>query len=140
MPMDSRLYPVDWKDIAREIKEAAGWTCGECGMQCRRPGEPFDTHRRTLTVSHYFHDTQAPEVFLVALCSACHLRHDAQHHAAKRRRFHRRHHMALILREPALTREDVDALAADWPTMPDLDGVDLFAQHPVYGGDTCSGT
>ena len=50
MPMDKARYPADWKKIAQTVKEKAGWVCQGCGMQCRRPGEPFDTHRRTLTV------------------------------------------------------------------------------------------
>lgn len=39
MPMDRRLYPANWNAIARAIKDAAGWTCQECGRPCRRPGE-----------------------------------------------------------------------------------------------------
>lgn len=50
MPMRRDQYPTDWDEIAMAVKEAAGWRCQECGMQCRRPREPFDTHRRTLTV------------------------------------------------------------------------------------------
>jgi hypothetical protein len=49
MPMQRDQYPSNWDEIALAIKEAAGWRCQECGMQCRRPGEIFDTHRRTLT-------------------------------------------------------------------------------------------
>jgi hypothetical protein len=71
------FYPEDWDEISLFIKEAAGWVCGECGAQCRRPGEPHDSNTRILTVSHYFHDYTSPEVFCVALCSTCHLRHDA---------------------------------------------------------------
>ena len=44
MPMDKSRYPPDWKWIAMQVKEEAGWKCQQCGMQCRRPGEPFDTH------------------------------------------------------------------------------------------------
>lgn len=55
MPMDRKRYPPDWKKIALEIKENAGWICQNCGKQCRKPGEPFDTHRRTLTVAHMNH-------------------------------------------------------------------------------------
>ncbi|OUC11582.1 MAG: hypothetical protein B0A82_26885 [Alkalinema sp. CACIAM 70d] len=39
MPMDRTLYPRDWDTIARSIKDAANWTCVECGRPCRRPGE-----------------------------------------------------------------------------------------------------
>lgn len=87
MPMNRSLYPADWDAIAFSIKDAAGWKCQECGMQCRRPGEPFDTHRRTLTVAHLNHDPAdcRPEN-LKALCSGCHLRYDARHHAETRRK------------------------------------------------------
>lgn len=85
MPMQRELYPDDWEEIAMAVKEEADWKCEECGMQCRRPGEPFDTHRRTLTVSHQNHDpSDCRRENLKALCSACHLRYDAKHHAETR--------------------------------------------------------
>lgn len=87
MPMDPKLYPDTWKDIARAVKEAAGWKCEACGKQCRKPGEPFDTHKRTLTVAHLNHIPKdvRPEN-LKALCAPCHLRYDAKHHAQTRKR------------------------------------------------------
>lgn len=86
MPMDKKRYPKDWKRIAYEIKEKAGWKCEFCGKQCRRPGEPFETHRKTLTVAHMNHTPEdiRPEN-LKALCAPCHLRYDAKHHAETRR-------------------------------------------------------
>ena len=86
MPMEKDRYPSNWKEIALEVKNAADWKCQCCGMQCRRPGEAFDTHRRTLTVAHLNHMPEdcRPEN-LKALCSACHLRYDARHHAETRR-------------------------------------------------------
>lgn len=81
MPMKRDFYPVDWEQIARTVKDAADWQCQQCGQQCRRPGEPFDTHRRTLTVAHWEHDLDADAVFVVALCAPCHLRHDAHEKA-----------------------------------------------------------
>lgn len=48
MPMDRTKYPKNWADIARAIKDAAGWKCEKCKHQCRFPDEPFDTHRNTL--------------------------------------------------------------------------------------------
>lgn len=87
MPMERERYPEDWERIAREVKEEAGWRCEECGKQCRRPGEPFDTHRRTLTVSHVNHDpADCRRENLRALCAPCHLRYDAAHHAETRRK------------------------------------------------------
>ena len=86
MPMDKPRYPANWREIAREVKDAADWRCAECGMQCRRPGEPFDTHRRTLTVHHINHTPEdCRRENLVALCSGCHLRADAKYHAEHRK-------------------------------------------------------
>lgn len=86
MPMQKERYPSNWKQIAFDIKNRADWKCEGCGMQCRRPGEPFDTHRRTLTVAHLNHIPEdcRPEN-LKALCSACHLRYDAKIHAQHRK-------------------------------------------------------
>lgn len=85
--MQHSLYPKNWKEIAGKIKNDAGWKCQGCGIQCRRPGEPFTTHRLTLTVAHLNHipEDVRPEN-LKALCAPCHLRYDAKHHAETRRR------------------------------------------------------
>lgn len=87
MPMEKHRYPANWREIATAVKDAAGWKCQQCGKQCRKPGEPFDTHRRTLTVAHLNHTPEdcRPEN-LMAMCAPCHLRYDAPHHAETRRR------------------------------------------------------
>lgn len=86
-PENRRLYPSNWREIATEVKRATGWRCAACGMQCRRPGEAFDTHRRTLTVAHLDHDpTNCHGYNLMAMCSGCHNRYDARHRAETRRR------------------------------------------------------
>ena len=87
MPMERDRYPVEWGRIARQKKESTGWKCERCGKQCRKPGEPFDTHKRTLTVAHLNHtpeDIRAEN--LMAMCAPCHLRYDAMHHAETRRK------------------------------------------------------
>lgn len=82
MPYDKSRYPPDWDAIALAVKNAAGWICEDCGKQCRRPGEPFDTHRRTMSVHHRDHNPpNVDRSNLVALCSGCHLRLDAPYHA-----------------------------------------------------------
>lgn len=87
MPVDWNNYPKDWKSIAIAVKEASDWTCQMCGKQCRRPGEPFDTHRNTLTVAHLNHDPMdCREENLRAMCAPCHLRYDAGHHAESRKK------------------------------------------------------
>lgn len=86
MPMRRELYPDDWEQIAFRVKEEADWKCECCGKQCRRPGEPFDTHKRTLTVSHQDHNpANCERSNLKALCAPCHLRYDAGHHLESRR-------------------------------------------------------
>lgn len=96
MPIKKENYPDDWKQIAKAIKEAVDWECQECGQQCRKPGEPYDTMRRTLTVAHYDNEYKAGEIFVVALCVPCHLRHDGQENGRKRRAFYKRHHLPLL--------------------------------------------
>jgi len=82
MPIDRTRYPDNWDEIARQVKDAADWTCQTCGKLCRRPGEPFDTHQRTLTVHHDdgHPENGAPEN-MIAVCAPCHLQLDAQRHA-----------------------------------------------------------
>lgn len=86
MPMEKHRYPSNWKDIAFGVKEQANWKCENCGLQCRKPGEPFDTHKKTLTVAHLNHTPEdcRPEN-LKALCAPCHLRYDAKMHAIHRK-------------------------------------------------------
>ena len=82
MPMDRSKYPKDWDNIAYAVKDAADWRCQICGKQCRRPGEEFDTHKRTATAAHLNHLPRdcRPEN-LICACAPCHLKYDAQHHA-----------------------------------------------------------
>lgn len=87
MPMQRELYPDDWDEIAYQVKSEADWKCEGCGKQCRRPREPFDTHRNTLTVSHKNHDpSDCRRENLQVLCAPCHLRYDAKHHAETRKK------------------------------------------------------
>jgi hypothetical protein len=79
MPVDWSKYPQNWKDIARRIKDEAGWRCQKCDLICRLPGEEFDTHKRTLTVAHINHvEIDCRDENLVALCPSCHLEYDRQ--------------------------------------------------------------
>lgn len=87
MPMQRDLYPDNWEQIALAKKVAADWKCEKCGQQCRIPGEPFVTHKLTLTVAHLDHNpANCEDDNLMAMCAPCHLRYDAQHHAETRRR------------------------------------------------------
>lgn len=114
MPMNRSLYPANWNQIALQIKEAANWTCQECGRPCRRPGQEWmefvmrlgvlspwyeqtcseskdgqiteHPQRFTLTVAHLNHTPSdcSPEN-LKALCAPCHCRYDAPMKAARRK-------------------------------------------------------
>lgn len=87
MPVDWSKYPEGWKAIAMAVKGEADWKCKICGKQCRRPGEPFDTHRNTATVAHLNHvEMDCRPENLICACAPCHLRYDAKHHAESRRK------------------------------------------------------
>jgi hypothetical protein len=104
--MDMSRYPANWHQISMAVKEKAGWRCEFCGKPCRRPGEKvyaflcridnswidkmvvgdieedeaeLKPQRFTLTVAHLDQDpgNNAADN-LKALCTPCHLQHDAQ--------------------------------------------------------------
>jgi 5-methylcytosine-specific restriction endonuclease McrA len=39
MPMEYDRYPSDWKAIALQVKQDAGWICQHCSKPCRKPKE-----------------------------------------------------------------------------------------------------
>lgn len=136
-------YAENWSELTAEIKAANGHCCQCCQMQCRKPGEPFDTHKRTLTISHYFHDYTSEAIFVACLCAPCHIRHDAAAHAAARQRTFRRRRLArgqmslIPHRDARLSAYELAELERAWPGQEYLeslpDGIDRFAQFPVEG-------
>ena len=108
-----KRYPVNWKAISERIRfERAEARCecrGECGGQhtarhgypvegrCQRvhtepiPGKracrlPSLRGRVVLTVAHLDHQPEnCADGNLRAMCQACHLRYDREHHAETRR-------------------------------------------------------
>ena len=74
-------YPDNWKAIALQIKQNAGWKCELCGLECIPAGVKVlnmgrsDRARQRLEVHHI---NRKPEdnrqENLIAICSACHLR------------------------------------------------------------------
>ena len=65
---DPARYPENWHELARQVKEAAGWCCEQCGHR-HAPEEGY-----TLTVHHIDGDTfNSAATNLVALCQRCHL-------------------------------------------------------------------
>ena len=102
-PEDKNRYPSNWPAISRRIRFArAAGRCeceGECGRgthtgRCpNRHGQPaYDTGTDvTLSVAHLNHTPEhCTDANLRAMCQACHLHYDRDHHrhtaAATRRR------------------------------------------------------
>ena len=85
-PEDRRLYPPDWPEISRAIREErAGWRCERCGAANGLP-HPVTGSRVVLTVAHLDHDpTNNDPSNLRALCQRCHNAHDAPMRAWRRR-------------------------------------------------------
>lgn len=85
MPMIRRLYPNDWEKISEQVKWAARYRCRLCGKLCRKPGESFDTHERTMTTAHINHKPwDCRRENMIALCAPCHLAFDASDNQKKR--------------------------------------------------------
>jgi len=62
-------YPENWREIAKEVKDRAGWRCELCGHE----HDPETGY--TLTVHHLDGDpSNCDPENLVALCQRCHLR------------------------------------------------------------------
>jgi hypothetical protein len=91
MPMDKRLYPANWDEIAYRIKRDADWKCEQCGKPCRMPEEGLIAFvnrvkdldvlekptRYVLTVAHLDHQPwNCDRSNLKALCAPCHCRYD----------------------------------------------------------------
>ena len=61
-------YPPNWRAIAEQVKEEAGWAC----VRCHHPHDP--PRGRTLTVHHLDMDPANCRWWnLVPLCQKCHL-------------------------------------------------------------------
>lgn len=111
MPIDYRKYPPDWGDISKRIRDRAGNVCEECGVPngshvTRAKGdrsqwtqvEAGKGTRIVLTVHHIGVDhadgtpgdprdkMDVRDENLIALCQACHLAADLDHHIAEARK------------------------------------------------------
>lgn len=109
-PEERDRYPDDWAAISLAIKERAGWRCecrGECGgvrhtamvrnllaidvgsdTRCLNlHGQPsiWSGSKVVLTTAHLDHTPENCDPSnLRAMCQACHLNYDREHHAATR--------------------------------------------------------
>ncbi len=112
MPMQRSLYPKNWDEIARRIKQSANWHCQQCNKPCLLPKEDFLNFlircqftvgeaiaafldgetlnpnkdvRFVLTTAHLNHQPEdCRRSNLKALCAPCHCRMDLQAMALKR--------------------------------------------------------
>lgn len=80
MPIDSSLYPDNWKELALMVKERNNWRCSCCDKRCYKPGERPENLTRSewaaniLQVHHRNHNTKDNRLSnLLPVCSACHL-------------------------------------------------------------------
>lgn len=92
-------YPCDWKQISnriRFVRAMARCECrGECGSRHHQTDErctavhmnphPATGSNVVLTVAHLNHEPEdCGDDNLKAMCQACHLAYDAEHHAETR--------------------------------------------------------
>lgn len=105
-PENLLRYPPDWDDISLAVRNAAGWRCqcdGRCGQRrqhlatdgrCPAVGRAATTRNGStrngkpvvLTVAHLNHTPEdCSPGNLMAMCQACHLNYDIDHHAATKR-------------------------------------------------------
>lgn len=100
-PENRSRYPANWKEISAAIKERARNRCecrGECGRGTHAGRCPNKQGLQAygsgstvvLTIAHLDHipENCAPSN-LKAMCQACHLHYDREHHAQTRRRTQR---------------------------------------------------
>lgn len=86
------LYPPEWPLISLWVRVCAGWRCEWCSIE---QGEPVRSGRPwwvVLTVAHVngSRPGEREPADLVALCQACHLHEDIDHHIRNRRENARR--------------------------------------------------
>ncbi len=74
-------YPTDWAEIARAVKQAAGYCCSRCNRQCLPATDSYRhldlSLRRSLSAQVHHLDGNPGNNHtrnLVCLCAGCHLR------------------------------------------------------------------
>lgn len=70
------LYPKNWRALARECKELAGWRCAECfiehgAIRVSWAGRPYPVY---MVAAHVDHDPHNPTPRLACVCPRCHWR------------------------------------------------------------------
>lgn len=149
-PENRHRYPANWGEISRMIRTVrAGDRC-ECRGECKRghrdrcsarngADHPVTGSLVVLTVAHLDHTPEnCDPANLRAMCQACHLSYDADHHAATRARTlatQQTAGMDPLFPDGAQTRLEPlpPALQAPAPTSPS-DGVGAPAAESSLGG------
>lgn len=92
-PENRKRYPANWREISDRIRFQRAERRCECAGECRRGhagrcdavhGQPNPATRALaiLTVAHLDHTPEnVDDANLKAMCQACHLAYDAEHHA-----------------------------------------------------------
>lgn len=95
-PERKALYPKNWKEIVKKIKDRAGNRCEgspdypDCRAENGKP-YPVTGSKVVLTTAHLNHDeTDCRDENLRCWCQRCHLNYDKEHHAETRRRTKRK--------------------------------------------------
>ncbi len=91
---DRSRYPPDWKELSRQVKDEAHWTCERCGEKCEL-GE-MQVHHRDHCPEHNQRDN------LMAVCLHCHGILDGNYRAKKGWRKRRAQQTHLPLSRPPL--------------------------------------
>lgn len=80
-------YPDDWEAMSLACKARAKWRCEQCGIAegTWRIGH-FKAYKEWLQAAHLDHDPENLNPRLMALCQACHLRHDASENGKRAHR------------------------------------------------------
>jgi hypothetical protein len=83
-PENKDRYPKDWPEIRKRILERAKNRCEFCGVENHTFRENYDGRKPTyivLTIAHLDHTPENCDPDnLRALCQACHLEYDREHH------------------------------------------------------------
>jgi len=93
--MRRELYPDNWEEISKEVRERSGGQCeceGFCGLHTGRRCEEKNGQQAkwargkiTLTVAHLTHNPQdCRRECLKAMCQRCHLRYDRLYKSRKK--------------------------------------------------------
>lgn len=74
-------YPRNWRYLARECKERAGWRCEECKVRqgTMRRAWSGRMYPVFLVAAHKNHDPHNPSPALACVCPRCHWKYYRRH-------------------------------------------------------------